>query len=243
MKIVYNGKTEKIDINSLPMIGEGIEGTVYNFNGKALKLYKPSRYDYLQTPTKEKIEYLSKIKLHHFPFPEVPVFKDDELIGHIAPLITGDISIGSLLDLPIPQLICRLKSIRDDINELSEKTVLLSECDFYRNFIYNGDFYFIDHDLYEVYLNQLDDIKFKKMIKKQNDFIINDFYVINFILRKLYKKPQLMYRKKLVSKGFILQNHLDELTFEEFLNELFIKDGIPTIHKYVKVYRKDILKI
>ena len=52
-----------------------------------------------------------------------------------------------------------------------------------------------------------------------------------------------MYRKKLVSKGFILQNHLDELTFEEFLNELFIKDGIPTIHKYVKIYRKDILKI
>lgn len=241
LKIYINNKGYKIDTKLLTYIGEGIEGVVYEFNGKALKLYKNDRETYFVTPTIEKIESLATLKTKHFPFPEYPVLnKDGKLIGHSAPLIKNKKQHKELLDKPIIEVIEQLKSIRNDIILLNNNCVEISECDFYRNFIYNGIFNFIDHDMYRI-INNSRFSNYKRKIQMMNDFTINDFYVMNLLLDKYKNKELLKNKRKLYSKKIIEKFDLYNIYFEDLLLQKSKDENIQTINQFIKKYRNEIL--
>jgi len=124
-------------------LGEGMEGTVFEIDGYAIKFYKPICNKIRLN--KEEVLFLSNIKTKRILTPlkeKILLNKRRELMGYGTEYIE-DLGLDNLLELPSDSLKEELQIIKDDVSILSNNSVLVSDfC--LLNLSFNNGIYVID---------------------------------------------------------------------------------------------------
>lgn len=239
MKIYIDGKAHKIDLNTLPILGMGKEGIVYNYNGQALKIYHKNRSKSLGYPeiTKERINFLSTLNTSYFILPKNYVLNNEGLlIGTISPLLKEKKPTKNILDEPIDTAINSIKLVYDEGDIFNKNKVLLNDLN--HNFFYNIFFYFFDSDLYSLY-NCLNNPAYETIVSKENLKRLNEFFINNLFLHRL-SKESLSSKECIVN--FLTQSYFNDCcTFYELLKKLSIDNNYTTLRETIKkekIYQK-----
>jgi len=239
MKIYIDGKAHKIDLLSLPLLGRGKEGIVYNYNGQALKIYskdRPKGFGYPEI-TKERIDFLSTLNTSYFILPKNSILNNDGLlIGTISPLLEEKKPTKNILDEPINTAINSIKLVYDEGDIFNKNKVLLNDLN--NNFLYNIFFYFFDSDLYSLY-NYLKNPTYEIIVSKENIKRLNDFFINNLFLHRL-SKESLASKECIIN--FLTQSYFkDCCTFCELLKKLSTDNNYKTLRETIKkeqIYQK-----
>lgn len=225
-------KANKIELVSLPVLGSGKEGTVYNYNGTALKIYKNNRPKTLEFPeiTKERIDFLSSINTTNFIFPKKAVLdKNGIVIGTISTIITDEKPLKNIFDADINIVLDSIKLIFKQIEILNANKILLNDIN--HNFIYNNSFYFFDSDTYSLY-NHLSNPAYEQIVANANNERINDFFIINLLLYRLSKEK--LNNNEYIIK-YIKQVYLEcNNSFYDFLNKILKINNYSCLGELIK---------
>ena len=164
-KIIY--------INPLERKNIGTEGKVYRRGDKAIKIYHSIYNDlnYMQSKDKR----LSTISTNYIIMPEEGVFSiKGRYCGYTQKYIEGlDSKTTSILDATSKDLKENLYELREDVIKLSQANFLMSDA--YVNTFYNGKVYILDTSRYIDLNNELELYGFdRKNILKSNLNILRE---------------------------------------------------------------------
>ena len=148
MLYIIDNKKVRINTSKLEILGEGLEGVVYNYKSSALKLYHNNPYcKYVgkRVLDFDGFKYLKNLKVKRFVFPTKEVLnRHHKFVGYISPLIE---SKDDIYEMKCYDFINESEILKDDIKTLSDKFVKISDVDV-QNYIFNGKINIIDPGSY-----------------------------------------------------------------------------------------------
>ena len=144
---------EFVYVNKLlvPKIGSGIDGEIYKYQDKAIKLYN-DQITVKMHLTKQEIERLSKINTKHIILPkELLLDTNNKVAGYVMNYVDLNTKQNILLANKI-NLIKQLKELEQELILLGKKHFLLDDNN-PENLFYNYNLYLFDSDsfMYEKY--------------------------------------------------------------------------------------------
>lgn len=223
----YNLDGENIKIGSKYMrrIGQGKTGDVYKIDqDTAIKVFKDEKNTPIDENTADK---LSKISTDRIILPKSLLFYNDAFIGYTYRLISKIGSGKRIIMLPKSDLIQDIRILESDIEELSNKQVLLSGIE-PTNTIFNGNLYITDPSGYSM----LEDINTKNLEQLNN-------YQLHLLLVKLIsmdlRNINFSTKANIDAIEAMLKGKDKDETSSEFFSEIIsgndsIKDFVKKIH-------------
>ena len=195
-------------------LGEGLEGVVYQFQGKALKVYNPhSQKTRLQ---EDDARRLSEIETKRFHLPKGLLYDSSHrFIGYYTDYITN-YSLDHIPRMKKKDIVDELMVLESDCDTLSDHCVSIE--DLHRNnIIYDGKIHIIDPGSY-----QFEDGEFVRYLKSNNQRILREF-VIDYILAM-----NLSFKKRAT-----VQKHFEDV---EVCSDCLLDEMKPqeTVKSYVK---------
>ena len=243
MKYKINNQIYKIDLNSLNVLGTGTEGSVYEYNNAALKIFNPTRIKYGYALSENKFKLMSNISLDRFILPDELVYEKKrnsyKFVGYTMKLLKNKLPINHLFSLNLKEVINEIKLLESDVDVLSDYGIKMF--DFMKNFYYNGKLYIIDTSYY-IECADIEDVA------TSNKRAINDFFIYNLLLKPV--SNNLNFEKTPFNSSFLLSlfdNNFDisTLDFSLLLKDLSsnsINNLSDIQKKYVKKHIKEFLK-
>ena len=127
-------------------IGTGAKGDVYKYRSMALKVFKEDRDTPIDIDT---AEYLTSISTDRILLPQNLLFYNNSFKGYTYKLVSKRGSGQRMIMLPKEDLVQDIRVLEEDIETLSNKSVLLNGIS-PENSIFNGELYLVDPTEYRV---------------------------------------------------------------------------------------------
>jgi hypothetical protein len=127
-------------------IGTGAKGDVYKYRSMALKVFKEDRDTPIDVDT---AEYLTSISTDRILLPQNLLFYNNSFKGYTYKLVSKRGSGQRMIMLPKEDLVQDIRVLEEDIETLSNKSVLLNGIS-PENSIFNGELYLVDPTEYRV---------------------------------------------------------------------------------------------
>lgn len=243
MKYKIDDKTYKINLDELTNIGHGTEGTVYEFNDMAIKIFNSTRIKYGYSLSENKFKTMCKIPLDRFIMPNSLIYEKKnntyKFVGHTMNLLKNKLPLNNLFSKDIKEFINEIKLLESDIEVLSDYKIKMY--DFLNNFYYNGKLYIIDTSYY---MEGLD----IKNVTLHNKISLNDFFIYNLLLKPTSNSlnfKQIPFNCNFLLSLFDSNLDISNLEFSSFLLDLY-SSSINTLSdiqkKYVKKHIKNFIK-
>lgn len=216
----------------LNLLGKGVDGIVYKYHDKAIKLYHDSFYIKEHLSIKQ-IETLSLIPTKKIILPKEALKNNDNNFGYIMKYIDLNHQKNILLE-EIYTLTKKIKQIEEELMLIGKNNFLLDDFKT-ENLIYNGDLFLIDPDSFV--FEQGIDFSLKNQELFVWYFIKNIIFSLNSNVSKkeiisslrkmhyLYKKSEIYY-----FSDFLKENFGNCSLYE--IRELFITNKIKILNKF-----------
>ena len=198
----------------LKYIDEGEESLVYQYNDKALKIYRdvPRK----KILSEEMIDKLKKIPTKRIILPKGKLYEEEKLKGFYMPYVEGN--RDEIYYYKKEKLVEELKRIYEDLKILGKESIVIDDLRI-SNFLCNEDsFYLIDAREYHLSKNIKDTTKIN--IDTFRIFIFND--IIAEIMRKEGKKENIPLRE--IFGKFRKEKYKSYKKYEEDILEYLIQN-------------------
>jgi hypothetical protein len=162
MGFILDGRNEEIAFKKLSKIASGKTGDVYKYKKSALKIFKE---DMTPPIDEETARHLTGIDTQRILLPRNLLFYNKTFRGYTYRLVEKKGTGRRMITLPIDELIGNISILENDIEKLSEESVLLNGID-QSNCIFNGDLFISDPREYSI----LEDIFSIDELRKLNNF-------------------------------------------------------------------------
>lgn len=199
MRLYINEKMVIIFPKLLSKIDSGLQGIVYKYKGKTLKIpYDHSNiFDIHDDLSAKDCEYLKKINTKRIVLPDDSLIdRKGSLRAYTMEYITKN-DIDSLFNISKNKFLEELYAVREELKLLSENNVKVHDF-MTKNFMYDGMFRFVDCGRFVIRTDNLEkmDTDIIEGITEDNN---NEFE--DFVIRSLFFKDKIVSSKEFTEVG------------------------------------------
>lgn len=181
MKKLYLSNDDVIKIKQGELLGKGKYAKVYDYNGKAIKIYR----DDLDRKRIKSIKTMSKYNNDIFVFPENLVYIDDCLKGFTQEKVEGitlfEMKFAVLrdyFDVEFDVFYEDYQKLKEAVKQISDEHLIVYDLHD-ENIMFNGGFKVIDTEDYKIDYKRKKEEIYKANMINFIDLLVSDFFCLN----------------------------------------------------------------